>query len=231
MRVKPANSEHQPIRKAVLRSAVTDQQDRLPQELNLQSPFAADEVQQSCQQRQPQDLDALHVRKRARHVTPEPDSLFHSKLQQLAKHYKQTAIPSLSQSDPITIHRPTAQRPTAGTACSFGLQAFPSPPVSGLHAFSAAAAAAAPLCNPSQPASCAFVPDSLATAAALANVMPINKPQAAVAGRQLQQEVVQPESSADNRILQRESHELSLPSVSYLRRPEACFLLQLLGTM
>lgn len=180
-------------------SFVANQRVRKPQD--LQSPFAAADVQQSsCQ---PQDLDAVHSRKRARHMPPEADSFPQGQRQQLATHFKQTAPSMLGQSDPITIHRPTAQRPAAGAACSFGLQAFPSQPINGLHAFNAAAAAA-PNYNPIQlPASCGFVPDSLATAAALANAVSMSKSQVADAARQYQQGAAQPETSADNRTLQR----------------------------
>ena len=182
-------------------SLVAKQRVRQPQDLNLQSPFAAADVQQSS--RQPQDLDGVHSRKRARHVAPEADSYPQGQRQQLASHFKQIPPTLLVQSDPITIHRPTAQRPAAGAACSFGLQAFPSQPVHGLHAFNAAAAAA-PTCNPIQlPASCGYVPDSLATAAALANAVTMSKSQVADAARQYQQGAVQPETSADNRTLQR----------------------------
>lgn len=202
--LKTRNHARQTASKAVMGPAHTDQQNRLPQDASLRSPFAAAEVQQTCQ-RQPQDLDALHIRKRARHVTPEPDSLTHSKLQQLAEHYKQSAMPLLNQSDPVTIHRPTAQRPTSGTACTFGLQAFPSPAVHALHALQQAAATAPPIAVPAgnqnqPPGSRAFVPDSLATAAALA--IPMNKSQATDAMNRLQHGMLQPTSSAENRTLQ-----------------------------
>lgn len=195
--VRTSDSESQPVRKATMPSVT--EQPRLPQEINLQSPFAAAEVQHSC--RRAQDLDALHTRKRARHMAPQSNGVSHSKLQQLATHFDKTAPHLLTQSDPIMIHRPTAQRPAAGTACSFGLQSFTPPPVSSLHAFNPAPAL---VCNPI-PASCAFVPDSLATAAALANVINVNRSQAADLSKQYQYGVPQPDTSADNRALQRKS--------------------------
>ena len=192
--IRTSNSEPQSIRKTTMRTVT--EQPRLPQDLSLQSPFAAAEVQHSCHK--PEEMDALHTRKRARHET---NGVAHSKLQQLATQFKQTAPHLLNQSDPIMIHRPTAQRPAAGTACSFGLQAFVSPPVSGLHAFNTTPA---PACNPVQlPASCAFVPDSLATAAALANVINVTRSQAADLSKQYQYGAAQPDTAAENRALQR----------------------------
>lgn len=163
------------------------------QELQLQSPFAADDIQQPPPQLSVKNIS--HSRKRARQTSPVEDSLTHSKLQQLALQYRQTGILPVSQSDPIMIHRPTPQRPTAGAAYSFGLPAVPSPPKHSMHAFSAAAAAI-PI-----HASCAFVPDSLATAAALANSVAIRNSPSAELDRQ-QQPSAKQEVSTDSRPLQ-----------------------------
>lgn len=123
----------------------------------LQSPFASADVQIS--KAQPEVVEHVRNRKRARCLSADVDNIPLSKIPQHSNRQQNATVAALLDHNPVTLHRPTPHRPTASTPCCFG-------GLSATHALQLRTSSIVA----TRPAAPTVVPSSLATAAALATV-------------------------------------------------------------
>lgn len=131
----------------------------------LQSPFASSDVQ--IGKVQPEPVSPVGTRKRARCASADLDSNPLSKVPQSSNRQQGPSAGTVPDQIPTTLHRPTPHRPTASTPCCFGVLPATHPlQLNQLKSSSLATTKPMPVVTPAAPS---VMPNSLATAAALAS--------------------------------------------------------------